>query len=554
MRAVHDHFEQLTTSAIIGEVGSGACGPTRSTWQPSTSSTTRKSCAILQSTAQMISSLSLQAGGPCFGVLPALDEALCNALTTAITRYLTHITMIIEACTYLRKALTSSGGGGSGGGAGAITPASSSSSSLPPTLLSAASDGGLPIVCLSSLSRLRQVIESLSSGQRPNNVGGSPHLPTLVWSHAACAPKFADMVTSLQEGEKRIVSLICDMGMSLAITGPLDACAANSQFGAVKEGSNFWGAPKRWRRGDSSSNQLVNTILQLHTLRAHLGCLGDPERNDLIYVRTVRMAVTKLLKAYWCDAKPSEGRSDTYMHDIKLLLALTLTESSGSGGGGEESPSDAAFASAASASAAASAGVGPPLVEDGTLAVERNRLHSLSLWLLSLLALHHAPLPLVTSLLRTPPPSSPAPGAAESDVEMAAQIGLELLPLSSQAATTALNSLKISTLATPRDQPTKFNHGAFRQRSPLEASSDAILTAAATKLPTGAAEAAAVAAVAKPKRPLSPHPPSPLPPLSQQLLQARLRTTRRHRARLIGRPSSLGGLPLRSFPHSSSMR
>ena len=82
---------------------------------------------------------------------------------------------------------------------------------------------------------------------------------------------------------------------------------------------------------------------------------------------------------------------------------------------------------------------------------------------------------------------------------MAAQIGLELLPLSSQAATTALNSLKISTLSTPRDQPTKFNHGAFRQRSPLEASSEAILTAAATKLPTGAAEAAAVAAVAKPK-------------------------------------------------------
>ena len=468
--AASDHVEQLSQNAIAHEE---RAGPTRGTWVQSISPA-GKQCALLGSTATLIASLSLHVGGMAFGVLPPLDVALCEAIRAAVLRYIPHVASIVEACVVVARGLTAGERTLDGRGR---------SASLLPALRAAAADGALPAVCCSSLAKLRSFIEQIRSGELRS--GGAGGAKPLVWSDAVCASKLSEAAKVLGENERRLHAMLCDGAATLASAPALEACAA----------PDFWPASTSWRSGERCSLPMQLGLTRLHVLTAHLGALGDPELASLLYARTLRRCATSLLRAYWLEVAPSEKRSPTYCKDLRLLAAFALAESSSAGadtkassaavaaatgtaGGGAEYERAAA---AASAAAAAAAGVGPPAIEDGTLAVERQRLGQLALWLLSLYAVHRAPLPTLAGFMKAQPPSKGANAAADGSA--AGQIGGERLPESSQAATAALSALALADVAAPADAPLKLGRAAIGARPPLETTHAKIRQAAAAPLP-----------------------------------------------------------------------
>ena len=272
-------------------------------------------------------------------------------------------------------------------------------------------------------------------------------------------------------------------------------------------------------------------------------CSHDPAHTTLL---TRPLLARRALLAQ--DVSPSFGRSETYARDLRLLCAIAFSASAGAlesgdwrgGGGGGESgdggsaragragaagggkkknvsfaaveatlaseapaaapakalpPAAAAAHAAATAAAAAEAGIGPPALEDAPLEVERYRLGQVALWLLALLALHRAPLPLVAAFLRQSRAGEGGGGGA-AGVEWA-QVGVDTLAEGSAAAVAALKTLALDDVEPPTEREIAPPCGAgSEKRVPLETLGARGQRAVAAPLPQAANEAAAAAAVA----------------------------------------------------------
>ena len=449
VQATRTHLNQLLSEALAVEMSDG---PMRSGWVSCVTSSGKPSY-VLGSCATILSSLKLHASGAAYGVLPALDAALCTELASLCAAYAAHAGALCDASGLVVKGLTAAG------------RAPSFAASLTPALSKAAADRALPMVCVASVVALRRALEKLQAGSRLGT-STSRAVPPLEWSDEACAAKIAEAVRTLVEAERRLSASTCDTVATLACTAAIDAVT-----------SDFWSGLREWRGGVRCSLPVQLCLLQLHTAKYNLDALGDPALCDLLFARVVRRCMGRMVRAYWKDINLAEGRMLTFTRDVHVLLALAYATSDLAADGAADAanaPADARERAAASAAAAAAAGVGPPAVEDATLEVERGRIGQLALWLLSLLALHAAPLPLLCGFVQgagesfaaaasapaaapaaaAPASGSSAPSSPRREAEWG-QVGVESLPQISPPALAALSALNLPGVAAPA-------HGLFK--------------------------------------------------------------------------------------------
>ena len=433
---VSEHLEQLVSRAVATEMRDG---PTRATWCTSVNAS-KKPCVLLGAAASVLGSLSLHAGDAVFGALAPLDTALCDGVLSCITRLASHVIEIGEACALVARGLTATERTVDGMGRTAA---------LSPPLRAAAADGALPAVCCATLAQLKSFVHQLTTGELQRARGGA-----FEWADGGCISKLREAENGLDDAERRMHALVCDGAATLATAPAIEACAPT--------GSGFWSAAQAWRVGTRCSLPVQHALMQLHTLKAHLGALGDADTARLLYARTLRRSVTALLRAYWSVATPpSEKRALTFTRDLRVLCAAAAAESA-DGAAPAAPAAGEAETRAASAAAAAAAGVGSPTVEDAPLAVEQQRLGQLALWLLSLLALHHTPLPALAAFMR----AAPAGGEGEGSRELDAQISLDALPEGSRSATALLAKLSIPECAAPRDAGLKMGREMHLLKAP----------------------------------------------------------------------------------------
>jgi hypothetical protein len=441
VRACSEHIDHLVRMALASEeLG----GPMRASWVQSVAPS-GKQCAVLGSAATLVASLSLHAGGALFGVLPSLDAAFCDSVRFAIKQYSKHVLAVGEACVLVARGLGARGDEAAAASAG---------------MRAAAADGALPAVCIASVAKLRHMLAQLATGELPCAARGEG-VPRLQWSEDSCVVKLREAVHELAEAERRLQSMLCDGAETLVCVPAIDACAGP-----------FWPGRLAWRHAERCSLPTQHALMQLHSLKMHVGALGDAELARTLYVRTVRRCGTRLLRAYWCDAAPSEKRDETFMRDLRALCAIAVAEGGAAADAGAVAPPSTDAPQATAPPAAAAAG-NPPVFEDSSLPIERERVGKLALWLLSLLALHRAPLPVLADFVRSIPVGSSGVGSDASDAPDAAvlgQVGGDPVPEGSPAATAALEALALSAADAPADAPVKFDHAAsVKKRSLLEA-------------------------------------------------------------------------------------
>lgn len=487
VEATRAHVRQITSAAIAAEKASG---PQRTGWVKVLTPSGQPSY-VLASCATLLASLRLHSSGAAFGVLPELDVAVCEELGAAVELYAAHVLSLADACVTVAKGLTATGRTVDGKGQAA---------SLPPAVLAAAADRALPIACVSSVIAVRRLIEQLLAGDRVGTAT-SKAVPPLRWSDAACAARLGEAAKVLAEAERRASALMCDGVATVACAAALDSAA----------GGAFWTGAKAWRGGTRCSLPIQLCLLQLHTAKCNLDALGDNELADTLFCRTARRTLARLTQSYYREASPSEPRMTTLCRDLQLLCAFAVGQSDlGEAADGGAAPPDAASAptaaeaahtqaAAACAAASAAAGVGPPSVEDASLAIERRRVGQLALWLVSLLALYEAPVALLCEFVKAGGSAGGSAAAASSAASQSAAeagsewslVGLDTLPRGSPAALAALRALALPAVAPPAHAPWKPGYDTEKRfmqlyvRPAVESSHPKLQEAAEAPLPEG---------------------------------------------------------------------
>ena len=387
---------------------------------------------VLGSAAAILSSLRLQA--PCFGELPALDELLARELRHGLGAYCEHLLGLAHRATAATAAPAAVPAAAATATAIALVVPLHMRPPLEPSLL--------PPTLASALA-MRGWLASLS-------LGDAVH---------------ADLVAAeaqLREVEVVVGRLLCS-GYAALCSGCM----------LLELGGESWRAPRAWLgdRRCSYGPQLL--ALHLRGLACDLDAIGDAAAARRLRLRTLRAAVAPLLPPLWRLA-PSRGRAALLRADLRFLLALLLEHTSAAADADAAAVGDAGDASSAEVEAERD---------------ERGMLELLALWLLSLLALHSAPLPHVCRLLRgitmgaADAEGAGASGAAPPAAELLLERGALELARPSAAADALLSSLRLAPLCATPARALLDPFDLVREHAPL---SEAAAAAAATA--TAAAE------------------------------------------------------------------
>ena len=394
----------------------------------------------LGSAAAILQSLRLQP--PCFGELPALDELLARELRHGLGAYCEHLLGLAHRATAATATPAAVPAAAATTATALVMPLHMrpplEPSLLPPTLASA--------------TAMRGWLASLSFGDAVH----------------------ADLVAAeaqLREAEVAVGRLLCSGYAALCSSCML-----------LELGGESWRAPRAWLGDRRCSYGPQFLALHLRGLACDLDAIGDGTAARRLRLRTLRAAVAPLLPPLWRLA-PSRGRAALLRADLRFLLALLLEHTSGAAAADAGAVGDAGDAG--------DAGDGSPTEDEAEAEAERDErgtLELLALWLLSLLALHSAPLPHVCRLLRgitmaaADAEGAGASGAATPAAELLLERGALELARPSAAADALLSSLRLAPLCvTPARAPLE-PFDPVREHAPLSEAA-AAAAAAATAAP-----------------------------------------------------------------------
>ena len=424
-RDTSDHVQLLVRRALQTEA---TAGPGRGTWvaqpggwgeRPSNAAAGRaSSCVLLGSVTTILSSLSLHAGGPAFGAVALIDLALCEAIRAATEGFANHVTMLADAAASTVAGTSALSGKGAAGAlavgslaAGSLAASASGLSASARAVI--ASDGSLLVVCLASVEAMRDFVRGLERGTCRGSSGAS--VPPIRWADDSCVTKLQVSHQMLTALSARLQVMVCESASTLACSAIVEALGNDAPF---------WSAAIPWRKGRCSLPMQFG-LSQLCVCKGWLGALGSAGLAELLHVRTVRRVAHRLLRAYWQAPTPSAARHPTFLRDLHLLTAFVASEAEGdllSAQGGEGAVAAAAAASAANATTNATSATP---AADADVPTERGRVAQLALWLLSLLALHSAPLSLLVEHVRAEGTGYTLGAERTGDAAARAEIGWE---------------------------------------------------------------------------------------------------------------------------------
>ena len=466
--ATRSHIEQLFTGALTPEVAP----PVRSSWAMLRTAE-GGDARVLRSASVLVSSLTLHAGGALYGLVPALDVALCDAIATGACSYAKHATSLAEVVSAAPHKLVGVPAAapstasktvsfaalhptppmaaaapaptGSTLDAAASTPAdgrSTAHAGVADGETALAADAELLAVCLSSVLVVRSFVDRLASGDCRGASGRD--VPSVQWRDPTCRARLDEASGVLTAAAQQLQSAVCEAAATLACAAAAAACSA--------EKGSFWLGTRPWRQDARCSLPMQLALTHVHASHTGLSALANSELTGLLHVRTLRRTTQQLLRLYWQRARPSAARHAVYVRDLRVLIALVLAEAVPTDLGAEPTAADIAAAKKAADTAAAADGPALATVGDGDLACERRRLAQLALWLLSLLALNAAPVSSLVEMLREGASDAADPNAPREAAEWA-QIGVEAIALPSAVAATACAALALPDARVPAVRP-----------------------------------------------------------------------------------------------------
>ena len=361
---------------------------------------------------------------PRFGELPALDELLARELRHGIGAYCEHLLGLAH------RAAAAAAAAAAPASAPAAAPAAAAATALVvPLRMRPPLEPSLLPPTLASALALRGWLASLPFGDA---------VPADLLAAGA----------QLREAEAAVGRLLCS-GYAALCSGCM----------RLELGGESWRAPRAWLgdRRCSYGPQLL--ALHLRGLASDLGAIGDAAAARRLRLRTLRTAVAPLLPPLWRLA-PSRGRAALLRADLRFLLALLLEHRERTMEHTMEHTEHTEHTGGAAAADAGAVGGASPARAEAQAEVEaeaeagrdeRGMLELIALWLLSLLALHSAPLPQVCRLLRgMTTGAAAAEGAGASGAPAAAELLLERggleLARPSAAADALLSSLRLAPL------------------------------------------------------------------------------------------------------------
>jgi len=438
-RETSDHVQLLVRRALQTEA---TAGPGRGTWvaqpggwgeRPSNGAAGRAcSCVLLGSVTTILSSLSLHAGGPAFGAVALIDVALCEAIRAATEGFANHVGMLADAAASTVAGTSALSGEGA---AGALAASASGLSASARAVI--ASDGSLLVVCLASVEAMRDFVRGLERGTCRGSSGAS--VPAIRWADDSCVTKLQVAHQMLTALSARLQVMVCEGASTLACSAVVEALGNDAPF---------WSAAIPWRKGRCSLPMQFG-LSQICVCKGWLGSLGAADLAELLHVRTVRRVAHKLLRAYWQAPTPSAARHPTFLRDLHLLTAFVASEAEGdllSAQGGEGAAAAAAAASAANATTNATSATP---AADADVPTERGRVAQLALWLLSLLALHSAPLALLLEHVRAEGTGYRIGAEQTGDAATRAEIGWEQVGIEPVAKPSPEAAAMLAALAVP---------------------------------------------------------------------------------------------------------